>query len=246
VFPQNTKQDALQAVGENLGFQSSKKESVIATLFDDHAHNLRIRKLIRMRLLVDFHDPNRVGTGITNGRRGKSQNGTAPEFRQLRILFGNFFRQEIVREKPGIVTHKGSGRRRQGTIVESQWSHDLDLVDHTREFSSDLHGRLDGINRHDDNAKECGGGRGSHGFKANVNVLGGFERIQGRQNTGIGRRVSKATEGTLKQCGKDASVETGDTAVGVECAESRGKTGAVAVLVIDLLMMLLFLLLLYV
>jgi hypothetical protein len=239
VLPQNTKQNTLQPVGENLGFQSSKKESVTARLGHDHFHNLRIRKVVGMTLFVHFHHSDRVGTGITNSGRTKSQYGATPEFGQLRILFGNLFRQEIVREKPGIVTNERGTRCRQTTIVQGQWSHDFDLVDDAREFTRDLHGGFDGINGHDDNPKQSGGSRGRHGFKANVNILGRFERVQGGQDTGIGRRVSKATEGTLKQCWQDASVETGDTAVGIQCAECSGKAGAVAVLVIDLLMMLL-------
>jgi hypothetical protein len=194
MLPQNTKQNTLQSIGKNLGFEASEKEPVIATFFHDHFDNLRVRQLLRMRLFIDLDDANRVGTRIGNGRGGKSQNGTTPEFGQLRILFGNLFRQEIVREKPRIMTDKRGTRRRQGSIVQCHGSIQLDLVNNRREFARHLHGCLDGINRHNDNAKHGGRGTGRHGFKANVNILGRFERIQGRQNTRIGRRVSKATE----------------------------------------------------
>jgi hypothetical protein len=72
VLPQDTKQDTLQAIGENLGFESTKKEPVVATFLDDHADNLRVRELVRVRLFVHFHDANRVGAGIGNGRRGET------------------------------------------------------------------------------------------------------------------------------------------------------------------------------
>ena len=65
MLPQNTKEDALQTVGENLGFEAAEKETVVATFLHHHAHNLRVRKLIRMTLFVHFDDANRIGTGIT-------------------------------------------------------------------------------------------------------------------------------------------------------------------------------------
>jgi hypothetical protein len=42
------------------------------------------------------------------------------------------------------------------------------------------------------------------------------------------------TKLTLKQSWEDTSVETGNTTIGVECAERNGKAGSVTVLVIDL------------
>jgi hypothetical protein len=194
MLPQNTKQDTLQAIGENLGFEASEKEAVVARFFHDHFDNLRVRQLFRMTLFVDLDDANRVGTGIGNSRGGESQNGAAAQFGQLRILFGNLFRQEIVREKPRIVTDKGGTGGRQGAIVQRHGSVELDLVHNGRELARHLHGSFDRINRHNHNAKHGGGGTGRHGFEPNVHVLGGFERIQGRQNTRIGSRVSKATE----------------------------------------------------
>jgi hypothetical protein len=134
---------------------------------------------------------------------------------------------------------RGTGRG-QRSIVQSQWSHDLDLVDDTRELARDLHGRFDRINRHDYDTKQGGCGTCCHGLESNVNVLGGLERIQGSQNTRIGGRVSKATERTLKQSWEDTSVETGNTTIGVECAERSGKAGSVTVLVIDLFSIMLY------
>ena len=103
VLPENAKQDTLQTIGKDLGFQSSEKETTNATLLQDGLDDLGIRKLIRVRLLVDLDDANRVGAGIRNGRRAKTQNGSSPEFRELRVLFGDLFRQEIVSGKPTII-----------------------------------------------------------------------------------------------------------------------------------------------
>jgi hypothetical protein len=41
---------------------------------------------------------------------------------------------------------------------------------------------------------------------------------------------------TLKESWKETSVETGNTTVGIECAESSGEGGSVTVLVVDLYM----------
>ena len=73
LLPQNTKEDALQPVGQNFCFQSTKKESSDPRLGQDALHHLRIAQLVGMRLFVDFDDANGVGAGVAHSRAAKAQ-----------------------------------------------------------------------------------------------------------------------------------------------------------------------------
>ena len=102
VFPQDTEQNTLQTIGQNLGFQTTKHETGYTRLGQHVANDLHVRQLIRVRLLVHLDDANRVGTRVRNCRRAESQQGPTSQFGQLRILLGNGVRQEIVRKEPSV------------------------------------------------------------------------------------------------------------------------------------------------
>ena len=64
-------------------------------------HDLRIRQILWMRLLVNLHDTDRVRASITDGRRAESHNSPTAEFTELSVLLGNLGPQEIVCCEPG-------------------------------------------------------------------------------------------------------------------------------------------------
>lgn len=102
MLPQYRKQDTLQTIGQDLGFQSTKHEPRNTRFGEDVTDHLDVRQLIRMRLLVHFDDANRVGAGVRDGRRTEAQQRPTSQFRQLRVLLGDLFRQEVVRKEPTV------------------------------------------------------------------------------------------------------------------------------------------------
>ena len=67
MLPQDTEQNSLQTVREDLRLKTSKHEPTY-TRFGQHvAHYLWIRQLLRMRLLVHLDDANAVTACVTDG-----------------------------------------------------------------------------------------------------------------------------------------------------------------------------------
>lgn len=97
------------------------------------------------------------------------------------------------------MSHKSGTGCGQGSIVQNKGTADFHLVHNCRESPRNLHGRLDRINGHQKDSKEGGSRRSGHGFDADGQVSGAVHRVEGRQDTGIGRRVTKATKWALQQ-----------------------------------------------
>jgi len=103
LLPQDRKENTLQTIGQNFGFQSTEKESLDTGFGQDALHHLRVAQLIGMRLFVHFDDTNGIAASVANGGAAETENGASTEFLELRVLFGDLFRQEIVREEPAVV-----------------------------------------------------------------------------------------------------------------------------------------------
>lgn len=119
------------------------------------------------------------------------------------------------------------------TNYSPEWPIHLDLVHNITEFSSHLHGRLDSINGHEENAKTSRSCRRRHCLEADRQISGGFVGIHESHHSSIGRRVTKSREWTLYQGRQDTTVKSRNAAIGVECSESSRERDAVAVLVVD-------------
>mmetsp|Transcript_9517 Transcript_9517/g.14698 ORF Transcript_9517/g.14698 Transcript_9517/m.14698 type:complete len:101 (+) Transcript_9517:35-337(+) len=68
VFPQNRKQNSLQAIGQYLCFQTTEHQAGNTRFRNDIPYYLRIRQLFRMTLFVNFDNANGIGAGITDCR----------------------------------------------------------------------------------------------------------------------------------------------------------------------------------
>ena len=206
-----------------------RKKSPHTPLSQDMSNDLRIRQLVRMRLLVHFAHTNTVAACIADSTRAKPQNGSPTKFCQLRVLFWNLFRQEIVRIEPAylqqqnanqksvtlpfllinqattllhlpwIVSNKGGRGSCQSTIVEGERSVDFDLVHHRAEFARDLHGRFDSVDWHEKDTKARCRHTSRHSLECHIEVFGRLVRIHKGQHACIGSRVSKARKWTLNQ-----------------------------------------------
>jgi hypothetical protein len=133
------------------------------------------------------------------------------------------------------MTDKGRGGGRNGPVPQRHRSVQTQLVDDTREFTRHLHGRLDRINGHEDDAEQAGRDAASNRFDTHVHVLGTFERIEEGQDPGVGGRVAKPTERALDEGGNDAPVKAGNATIRINGPQGLGESRAVAILVIDLL-----------
>jgi hypothetical protein len=79
------------------------------------------------------------------------------------------------------------------SIVEDQGASQAHFVHDRREFSCDLHGRLDSINGHQEDAEQSGGRGSSHRFDSHGQVFGRFQSVKSGEYSGIGSRVAKTT-----------------------------------------------------
>lgn len=132
------------------------------------------------------------------------------------------------------MTYKGSTRSRESSIVQTESSRHFHLVHHRREFARNLHSRLDSIDRHEENAEQCGCRTGCHGLEAYIQVLGRLEPIECCQDTRICRCITKTTQRTLNQSRQYTTIKAGNTTVGIERSEGSGEACSIAVLVVDL------------
>ena len=122
LLPQNTEQNSLQSISEDLCLQSSEHQPSDSTLLQDILDNLRITNLCWVRLLVHFADSNGVGTSVADCRRTESQERTSTQLCQLSILLGDLFAQIIVGKEPRIVADECSRCCGKGSIVKSTWA----------------------------------------------------------------------------------------------------------------------------
>ncbi len=92
VFPQDGKENPLESVTENLGLESSQKESLHARFRNNVADHLKVGQSIGMALFVDLDDPNGIGTRVTDGRRTKSNESATTQFLDAIVLLREAFR----------------------------------------------------------------------------------------------------------------------------------------------------------
>mmetsp|Transcript_11097 Transcript_11097/g.30661 ORF Transcript_11097/g.30661 Transcript_11097/m.30661 type:complete len:322 (-) Transcript_11097:107-1072(-) len=233
VLPQHGEENSLQTVGKDLGLQSAEQETLHAALGDDVAHDLRVRYLFGIGLLVDLADADAVGAGVGDGRGAETEDGTTAELAELRVLLGDAFAEVVVGEEPWVMSDEGGGCGSETSVVQGERSGCLDLVHDDAEFSCDLHGRLDGIDWHQEDTKDGGRCGGRNGLDTNRKILGAFERIEQSEDTRVGRSVTKSRQWSLEKGWQDATVETRDTTICVKRAEGHWEGGSVAVLVVD-------------
>lgn len=108
MLPQNRKENTLQTICQDFGFQPTEHQSRHTRFGQDTTKDFGIGQLIGMRLLIHLQDANRVTAGVADRGTAKSQKGSSSQFVDLRVLFGNFLRQEIVRGKPRVMSYEGS------------------------------------------------------------------------------------------------------------------------------------------
>jgi hypothetical protein len=120
VFPENGKENTLQTIGQNLGLQTTEKETPNSRFLQHIANDLAVRQLIWMGLLVHLDDTDGIGARVTDSGTAESENGTTTKFLELIVLFGDIFTQIVVGEEPRVVTDKGGRRRSEGAIVETE------------------------------------------------------------------------------------------------------------------------------
>ena len=111
LLPENREQNSLHTVGKNLGLQTTEHEPPDSRFLYHILHNLRIRQIFWMRLLVNLHDTDRVRASITDSRRAETHKSPTAEFAELSVLLGNLGPQEIVCCEPG-------WRREQTNVCE--------------------------------------------------------------------------------------------------------------------------------
>mmetsp|Transcript_40957 Transcript_40957/g.59850 ORF Transcript_40957/g.59850 Transcript_40957/m.59850 type:complete len:211 (-) Transcript_40957:535-1167(-) len=164
LLPQNRKQNSLHTIRQNFGLQSTEHQSLNSTLLNDILDDLGIRYSIGVALFVHLDDTDGVGACVRDGRGAKAKDGPSTQLAHLRILLWYFLREEVVSEEPGIVPHKGGRSSSKGAMVEHQRSATLDLVHHIGELASDLHGSLDGVNGHEEDAEGGSSDTGGDGL----------------------------------------------------------------------------------
>jgi len=139
VLPQDTEQYTLHTVGEDLRFQTAEHETGDTGFGNDVLYTLRVGDLCGEGLLVDLDDPDAVGAGVANGRRGESHNGPSSKLGELVVLLGNRGAQVVIRKEPGVVAYEGRRCSGEGSVVERHGSVGFDLISDGGEFSGDLH-----------------------------------------------------------------------------------------------------------
>ena len=154
LFPQDGKQNTLHTIGQNLGLQTTEEQSSQSTFRNHSPHNLWIGNCLRTTLLVHFHHPNGIGTGITHGTGTKSHNGSTAQFSQLGVLLWNFFTKVIVGKKPGVMSYKCCRSAGQTSMIQYGKTIGFDFGYNIGEFSRHLHGSFDCINWHEKNSKD--------------------------------------------------------------------------------------------
>lgn len=102
LLPQNTEQDSLHTIGQNLGFQTSEHEPLDTWFCNDITENLDICQLFWVGLLVNLHHTDWVGASVRYGRGAESQDGTTSQLLELCILLRDLFTQEIVSGEPTV------------------------------------------------------------------------------------------------------------------------------------------------
>jgi len=120
MLPHDWEKYALQPIRQNLCLQTAEHQAGNPTLTDHSLHTLRVSQRLRMALLVNFDDADRVGAGVADRRGGESEDRTSSEFFEPIVLLRNFFRQQVIGEKPWIVADKCGRCGGQAAVVESE------------------------------------------------------------------------------------------------------------------------------
>lgn len=100
LLPENREENALHTIGKNLGLQSSEHQPSNSRFLDHILDHLRIRQVLRMRLLVNLHNTDRVGASITDSRCAETHQSPTAKLAQLSVLLGDLGTQEVVSGKP--------------------------------------------------------------------------------------------------------------------------------------------------
>ena len=111
LLPQNTEQDSLHTIGQNLGFQTSEHEPLDTWFCNDITENLDICQLFWVGLLVHLHHTDWVGASVRYGRGAESQDGTTSQLLELCILLRDLFTQEIVSGEPTVKSRTKRNKR---------------------------------------------------------------------------------------------------------------------------------------
>ena len=100
LLPENREENALHTIGKNLGLQTTEHQPSNSRFLDHILDHLRIRQILRMRLLVNLHDTDRVGASITDSRCAETHQSPTAKLAQLSVLLGDLGTQEVVSGKP--------------------------------------------------------------------------------------------------------------------------------------------------
>ena len=119
MLPQDGKENSLQTVTENLGLESSQKESLHTRFRNNVFDNLQVGQGIWMALFVDLDNADGIGTRVTNGRRTESNQSATAQFLDAIVLLWDAYRQVVVGEEPRVVTDKGGRCSSDGSVVDA-------------------------------------------------------------------------------------------------------------------------------
>mmetsp|Transcript_700 Transcript_700/g.1530 ORF Transcript_700/g.1530 Transcript_700/m.1530 type:complete len:225 (+) Transcript_700:198-872(+) len=176
MFPHDREQNTLQPIRQNLSLQPPEHQSLYAALLNHIPHHLRITQCHLRTLLVYLNHPNTITARIAHGRRAEAHDGTSPEFFERIILLWDFFGEEVVGEKPGVVSHEGGGGGGEGAVVEGGDAFHFYFADDIGEFAGYLHCGFDCIHRHQKDTKQSRSGTRRHSLIPDIQI---FRRIHG-------------------------------------------------------------------
>mmetsp|Transcript_28270 Transcript_28270/g.62072 ORF Transcript_28270/g.62072 Transcript_28270/m.62072 type:complete len:232 (+) Transcript_28270:705-1400(+) len=155
--PQHTEQDALQAVGDELGAQTTQEEAGHAVLLHNHLDDLGVAHGGGGSLAGSLDDADGVGADVRHEGRAPADEGGAQQTLLQLVILRQGLVQGVVHGEPGVVAHEGGHRGSQGTVVQHSGAACLDLVgqgSHTI-LALHLHDGLDCVHGHEEDTEEA-------------------------------------------------------------------------------------------
>mmetsp|Transcript_78160 Transcript_78160/g.168990 ORF Transcript_78160/g.168990 Transcript_78160/m.168990 type:complete len:300 (-) Transcript_78160:46-945(-) len=235
VLPQHREHESLHAVRHDLRLESPAQQTHHPVLGQHPLQSLWIGDGLLVGLLVHLDHADGVGAGVRRGGRAESDEGRPPKSGQLVVKFRQVLVQVVVHEEPGVVADEGRRRCGQSSVPEDRRSLHFQLGNEILEsiFPADLHACLKGVHRHENDTEESSRSRGSYSLNSHREILCLVKVIKGNNHSRVCSSVSESGQRSLNQGREEASVESRDSTILVQCLERFSGGGTISILIVD-------------
>mmetsp|Transcript_8441 Transcript_8441/g.19421 ORF Transcript_8441/g.19421 Transcript_8441/m.19421 type:complete len:207 (-) Transcript_8441:510-1130(-) len=162
--PQHAEHEPLDAVSNDARAEATPEEANDAVRLHNHLDSLRVRDRVLVRLLGRLDDTDGVGAGVRDGRGGEAHERIPQQLLREHVAdggrkvlgLGQHSVERVVRVEPREMAHERRARRSKRASPEHLRATELDLSPEDRQTlrALHLHGGLDAIDGHEEDAEE--------------------------------------------------------------------------------------------